>query len=322
MLAICHRDGKVDVCVNKLNLIASARMTKAVEAGEKLTKDNFADVERLELGLSIPDDTGFVFLFSVGWRKGLFYDFGPVTGPDPKSRQYDVGAILGQAYCHVLFQERFAISETEWNRFFETKWFPFVGLSHNMIDTLISHIQSGWNPDENMKNITSEIKNKLPKMLKNWRNNSLFIPHINILECAVERFQNDDYISCTGLLFPRIEGILRTHYAHLGIQMPPSSDKLIDSAVSSKIKNEKSLLLPRRFAKYLRDVYFANFDPNAQDIDVSRNSVSHGVAAASKFDHKSAVIGILTVHQLSYLFDNNTKGRRRDDEKEDTEKRA
>lgn len=301
MLAICHRDGKVHVCVNELEIIASVRAAGAIEAGTKVTKDHFADVERLELGLSIPDDAGFMFLFSVGWRKGLFYDLGPVSGSDTKPRQYDVGTILGQAYCHVLFQERFAISETEWNSFFETKWFPFIGLRHSTIDTLINHIQSGWDPDENLESIIYEIKNKLPQMLESWRNNSSFIPHISILERAVERFQNDDYISCTGLLFSRIEGLLRTHYTNLGIQTSPSSDTLTNSAVSSKIKNEKSLLLPRRFEEYLRNVYFANFDSTAQNIDVSRNSVGHGVADASQFNRKFAVIGILIVHQLFYF---------------------
>ena len=34
------------------------------------------------------------------------------------------------------------------------------------------------------------------------------------------------------------------------------------------------------------------------------HSVAHGVAAAEKFNQKSAVIGILTVHQLFYFLDN------------------
>ena len=34
------------------------------------------------------------------------------------------------------------------------------------------------------------------------------------------------------------------------------------------------------------------------------HSVAHGVAAAEKFNQKSAVIGILTVHQLFYFLEN------------------
>ena len=293
MLAICHRDGKADVYVNELDICLKVRAARSVEAGGEVLKDDIADVERLELGVSIPSDTGFAFVFSVGWRKGFFYDFKPICGPDPQPRQYDVGAVLGQVYCHVLFQERFSISDTEWDRLFEAKWFPFVGLSHDTIDTLINHIRSGWNLDEELDNIVSETKSRLPQMLDGWRSKSSFLPHMKILERAIERFQNDDHVSCTGLLFPRIEGILRTHHTSLGTQACPSPNSLTKSAVASKIENDKSLLLPHRFASYLQDVYFADFNPNAQDIDVSRHSVGHGVAAASKFDQKSAVIGIL-----------------------------
>ena len=302
MLAICYRDGKANVCVNKLlELSAIARLRRPVKAGQNVMKDDFADVERLELGVSIPNDAGFAFVFSVGWRKGLFYDFEPIYGQDPQPRQYDVGAVLGQVYCHVLFQERFSIADAEWDALFSAQWFPFVGLKHDMIETLINHIQSGWDLDEELDNIVSETKRRLPEMLDGWRSKSSFLPHMEILERAVERFQNDDHVSCTGLLYPRIEGILRTHHTSLGTQAHPSPNSLTESAVASKIKNDKSLLLPHRFAAYLRDVYFAGFNPNAQNIDISRHSVGHGVAAASKFDQKSAVIGILTVHQLSYF---------------------
>ena len=304
MLAICRRDGKADVCVNKLNLCASIRVARPVDAGTDATKDDIADVERLELGVSIPDNAGFVFVFSVGWRKGLFYDFGPIAGPNPQPRRYDVAAVLGQMYCHVLFQDRFSISDAEWNSLFGAKWFPFVGLRNETIDSLISHIRSGWDPDEMLDDIVSEIKSRLPQMLDSWRSKSSFLPHLTILERAVERFQNDDPVSCTALLFPRIEGILRTHHTSRDTPVQPSPNNLTELAVASKIENHKSLLLPHRFSNYLKNVYFADFDPDAREVEVSRHSVGHGVATASKFNQKSAVIGLLTVHQLSYFLEN------------------
>ena len=304
MLAVCRRDGKADVYVNKLEIRALFRTARSVKAGAHVTKDDIADVERLHLGVSIPDNAGLLFVFSVGWRRGLFYDFGPIAGPNRQPRQYDVMAVLGHVYCHVLFQNRFSISDTEWNTLMAAKWFPFVGLRNETIDSLISHIRSGWDPDENLDDVISELKNRLPQMLDGWRSKSSFLPHLTILERAVERFQNDDPVSCTALLFPRIEGILRTQHTSLNTLAQPSPNNLTELAVASTIENPKSLLLPHRFSKYLKDVYFADFDPNAPDIEVSRHSVGHGVAAASKFNQKSAVIGLLTVHQLSYFLEN------------------
>ena len=89
--------------------------------------------------------------------------------------QYDISAVLGQVYCHVTFQERFSISDSEWDALFSTQWFPFMGLSYNMIDTLINHIQSGWDPDENLDDIVSETKSRASQMLHSWRKHSSFI---------------------------------------------------------------------------------------------------------------------------------------------------
>ena len=305
LLAVCRNDRSATIYVNELEHHALVRTARPVEVGP-VTKDDIADVERLELGVHIPDDAGFLFLFSVNWRKGLFFDFGPIL-PDPQPRQYDVAALLGQAYSHVLFQERFSITDDEWNALFAEQWFPFVGLRNKTIDKLISYIRSGWKCDEILDEIVLEVKSRVPKMLESWRNHSSFLQHIDILERAVERFLDNDTISCTSLLFNRIEGILRTNHLSISTASMRKQKNLVESAVKAKIKNEKCLLLPYRFNSYLNNIYFADFKPDAdaQNIAISRNSVGHGVASVSEFNLKSSVIGILIVHQLFYLLEND-----------------
>ena len=302
MLAIFHHDGKTMVYVNELKLEAALRAARPVTGGERVYRDDIADVEWLDLGVQVPRDAGFLFIFSIGWRKGLFYDFEPI-GPNREPRLYDIARVLGQAYCHVLFQERFSISDLEWSRLLQAKWFPFVGLSNQTIESLVSHVRNGWEPDEKLDDIVAEVKTRSTQMLNSWRDHPSFLPHIEMLERAVERFQNDDPMSCTSLLYSRIEGILRTHHNSLGTPIEPSQDNLSDLAVAAKSATEKCLLLPHRFNAYLRDIYFANFDPASPVIDVSRNSVGHGVASVAKFDQKSAAIGILIVHQLFYFLE-------------------
>ena len=304
LLAIFSRESKATVYINELELRAGIRAARPIEAGVGVTKDDIADMERLDLGVQIPDDAGFLFVFSVGWRKGLFYDFGPTSGPNSQRRRYDVSSVLGQAYCHVLFQERFSISAAEWDALFAAKWFPFASLRNETINTLISRVRSGWNPDEELDDIISEVKGRIPQMLDSWRTRPSFAEHLKILEHAAERFQNDDPMSCTALLFPRIEGILRTHHTSLGMAKKPSPDNLVRSAVATKIEKEKCLLLPHRFDAYLRDVYFASFKPDAsEETDITRHSVAHGVASSSQFNQKSAAISILIIHQLFYFLD-------------------
>jgi len=307
MLAIIREDGKATVYINESKLVARVRVARPIKAGESVTKSDIVDVDGLELNVPIPEDSGVLFIFSIGWRKGMFYDFGPISGPDRQPRTYDISTTLGRAYCHVLFQERFRIADAEWDALFSTKWFPFAGLRNESIDALINHVRSGWNPDEKLDEFVAEVQGRATQMLESWRSRSSFAPHIEILARAVERFQNGDFVSCTGLLFPRIEGILRTHHTSLGTAAGPSPTNLTDAAVASKLDNDKCLLLPHRFAAYLRDIYFGNFNPVAVNIDVSRHSVAHGVASASEFNQKSALLGILVVHQLFYFLDSGRR---------------
>ena len=86
LLAICRRDGKADVYVNELDIHMNIRLARSIKAGEEVLKRDIVDIEDIKLGVQIPDDAGVLFVFSVGWRKGLFYDFEPIGGPDPPLR--------------------------------------------------------------------------------------------------------------------------------------------------------------------------------------------------------------------------------------------
>ena len=304
MLAIIRSDGKATVYINELKQLLVARAARPIEVGMPVTKDDIADIERLELDVRIQDNSGFLFLFSIGWRKGLFYDYSPIMGKYKQPRRYDVGIALGRAYCHVLFQNMFSISEKEWDAIMVSKWFPFIGLSHRLIDELIQQVRHNWEPDEKLDEIVEEVKERVPGMIESWRDHSSFSPHIDIVSRGVERFLDSDYISCTGLLFPRIEGIMRTYHAGQVTNRRASPVNLTASAVGAKRNNDHSLFLPHRFEAYLRDVYFAKFKRWDENSDVSRHSVAHGVASASEFNRKSAVISILIIHQLFYFLKN------------------
>ena len=306
MLAICRKDGRATVYLNELELHLAIRTARPVQKGQGMTKDDIADIVRLDIGIEIPEDAGFIFVFSVGWRKGLFFDYGP-SGANQGPRLYEIGTALTQAYTHVLYQELFSITESEWEYLVAAKWFPFVGLSSLTIDSLLSYARSGWELDGKLYDIVAEVKSDAPRMLDSWRNNTFFSTHIDILEKAVERYLDDDPVSCTGLLFPRIEGIMRSHHASIATNQP-TQENLPTSAVSTNVLNEKCLLLPRRFEQYLREVYFAAFNPDDSHIEASRNSVGHGVANTSEFNLKNATISILIVHQLFYFLRSETQG--------------
>ena len=304
MLVVIEPTGSATVYLNEVDTIMTARIARRVDKGRQVTKDDIAEIAKIEFSdITIPHSAGFLYIFSVGWRKGLFYDYGPLVSKEKQPRRYDLPIALGRVYCHVLYQEIFSISNETWDLLFSAKWFPFIGLSDRLTKKLIEHVSAKGDPDELLDEIVSEMKAHVGEMLESWRKHASFVPHLKIVETAVERFLADDHVSCTSTLYPRIEGILRTYHRSIGRSGRISSKGLAATAVANKRDNYQSLVLPQRFESYLSRVYFAEFDPNDPDVGVSRHSVAHGEANASNFDLKSSVISLLIVHQLFYTLE-------------------
>jgi hypothetical protein len=315
LLAVIRRDRTATVYVNELYLTVATKIGRDIRYGERVFKDDIIDIHDVDPGVPLPADAGLVFVFSVGWRKGMFYDLGPLL-PDPSPRPFDPRAAFGHCYAHVLFQERFSITEGEWDALCASKWFPFVGLGNETIKQMLNHLREGWDLDDLTDGVVTEVQGKLPAFIRAWKRHPSFVGHMGILDRAAERFAARDFISCTGLLFPRIEGILRSNHAAGGAPDKPSQENLCMSAVRANAGRGRCLLLPRMFERYLREVYFASFDPKDASIDVSRNSIGHGVAAPSAFTAQAAVVGLLVIHQLFHCFElpsrnvTNEEGRR------------
>lgn len=305
LLVVIRPGETAQVYINEVSTTLTVRAKRPVEKGQPVMKDDIADIKKMELvDIDVPTSAGILYIFSIGWRRGLYFDFGPLIGENKQLRTYDLARALGGVYTQVLFQERFSISDAEWSALFAAQWFPFIGLSHGIIERLISHVQAGWDPNELLDDIVAEVSSKVTDMLSSWSGHPAFTPHFKILKSALDRFRAGDYISCTTTLYTRIEGLLRTH--HRSVADPSEgcgTTRLASSAVSGKSDAFQSLVLPHRFEDYLNEFYFRNFDPKETEIEVSRHSVSHGEASAEKFNNKSSVLGILVIHQLYYAFD-------------------
>lgn len=304
MLAILRQDKTATIYINA-PMRALMQAKKPVDAGQVIYRNDIADVRKLVFhDIEIPDDVGVMVLFSVGWRKGLFYDL--VSLPDKSvKRDYDLDQLLGGYYAYLSFQERFKISDSEWQSFLQNGWFPFITLRDDLINSMINHNRMGWDIDGLLPKIREDVLKRLPDGLKSWANIKAFVPHIDFISKAIEHYQKDDFISCISVLFPRIEGIMR-EFQFIQGQPEKAKQKDLASTVLSPDVNPKdhrfSPLLPLRFHQYLSDVYFANFDPTQKDNVLSRNTVGHGVATKDNFNLKGSTLGFLILDQLSYYF--------------------
>src|SRR5262249_49992100 len=143
------RDQTATIYVNELPMRVLIRANRHIGPGQAVGKDDIADIKEVDLGgVVVPDDAGVLLVFSEGWRKGLYYDLAPILDGTSGPRMTNLRALFAQFYTYLLFQERFRILEPEWEKLFASKWFPFIGLSNEMIERLLCHLRAGWDLDE------------------------------------------------------------------------------------------------------------------------------------------------------------------------------
>lgn len=310
LLALVHKDRTITLYINELSIHPLARFKKEKEIGQPVYHDDIVEFKEVRFStadipdVDIPDDAGVYFIFSVGWRKGLFYD---LTTSHPNSgglRNYNINKLLGRYYEYLTFQDVLKISEDVWKEFFVQGWFSFISLSSSVRRKMTQSIEAGWKIDDLLPEITGEVKNPLDSWLEKWEKRKCYEKHIAFLKRAKERYFDSDHLSAIHVLYPRIEGILRDYHESKGPERRASQKELTEAAVKASLSedSQRGLLLPDKFQRYLSEVYFKKFRPN-QPEGVSRNTVSHGVAPVEDFSEKATVIGFLILDQLFYFLE-------------------
>jgi hypothetical protein len=302
LLAIIQPSGRTKVYWNEFQPGIQIRSKQKIKAGELVYIDHIMDIERVKLpDEALAPDVAICYVFSFGWRKGLFFDFGPAqAGKHRVPRNYDTGALLGHYFGRVLFQHLFSIEDGTWAELFRQRWFPFSYLSVTTVQNMIKRARECRSIDVELDAIAIEVRSVLADRLAEWENDEFIKPHLPFVRKAFDHFESRDFLSASSILYPRIEGLIRISAASAKGQDRLTQKVLskLGAGTSGTLLGELSLLLPQWFEKYLTDVYFANFKPGSLSTIVSRHSVSHGVVNAESLDHKVTVVGFLILLQL------------------------
>ncbi len=300
MLVIYKPDGKAVIYVNEIAPKALIRVKRDIAPGELVFESDIADIARIEFpdGIQIPPDCGLLYLFSIGWRKGLFFDLNPLYG---ENRSYDLGKLLASMHSYLKFQHIFRVTDSEWDALLNHGWFPFISLKRSSIERLFWSARNDRDYRELVDIVANDFDEKLDARLSGWKRNEFAKAHIEFLERAVQHYRNADYISASALIYPQIEGLMRSFYRAQRLSAKQTQNALADSIVAPTEKNSHgySMLLPTHFTRYLKEVYFRDFNPDAP-VGVSRNTVSHGVATAAELDKKASLVGLLLIDQILY----------------------
>jgi hypothetical protein len=251
--------------------------------------------------IQIPADHGFCLILSHHWRKAMVFDYS-VFGPSGRPRTEDPSRLFGHVYARLLFQEMYAITDAQWARLFEWGWFPFVGTRHDHRRQLLSWAATARYPAPLLEEICRTFTSDLDARLENWKGYELLERQMGFLAIARDRFRAGDHVSCISVLYPRIEGVMRSLYD----QENPGHRAGQEEMVTNLVENQSltSMLLPQRFRDYLRAVYFENFNLSSGEIPLSRHSHAHGVSQLGDYNLIRAAVGFMIVDQLfHYLSD-------------------
>ena len=214
MLALCRRDGSATVYLNELELQASVRASRPTEEGGSRNTRRLRRRRTARAWRGHSQRTwGALFVFSVGWRKGLFYDFragrwavsAPTCGgTSPLS--------LGGVSATSSFRNDSGYRTLSGAICSRPGGFRSPRSAPRRSTSCSATCDPAGNRTTSSTISSSKSRAMFRECCRGWRNHSSLKPHLDIIERAVEGFRNDDdYIGCTGLLYPRIKEIRRTH---------------------------------------------------------------------------------------------------------------
>jgi len=302
LFAILRPDKTASVYYNDFNPPIFMRAKRPIEKGEFVMLDDVLDIDRANLGgFHIPADAGICYVLSFGWRKGYFFDFGPILcGEQRRERDFDLGVVIGQCRAQLMFQHLYSMEESVWETMLAQGWFPFAHLPTERVKTMIRRAQEQFPIDDELDQIEAETVVAVERHSETWAQSELMAPHLQFFRTALDRMKAGDFISAGSILYTRLEGLMRGFHVTLRPEDPTQATlATVASGEGSHALRETSLMLPSRFRHYLTEVYFAHFDPKKPVGSISRNSVSHGVAPAELFDRKTSIIGFLIILQIS-----------------------
>jgi hypothetical protein len=94
VVVVVRQDLSATAYINEVRLKAQVRVTRAVNKGEPVYTKDISDIQEVTLGVEVPDDAAVIVVTSIGWRRSVYFDFGPFT--DNKLRIGPLSQILAR----------------------------------------------------------------------------------------------------------------------------------------------------------------------------------------------------------------------------------
>lgn len=303
LVVIIRQNLEADVYINECDVMASAVVSKSVNKGDPVTKNDLYHIHSVNLSnVNFPNDCSYVVLLANGWDRVFYYDFGPTMGSDDRKLiDYDVNRFLGLGLSASLFFEMFDLSSEEWEKIINTGWFPFSYLTYEQQEKLINHIKYNWDMSAIIEGINKTFIDGKDEWLAALRANEAISKHLHLVNKALTHHVNGDYDSAIHMLYPRLEALLREDFISKNPGMQGRKQMVLANHIGTNItdhSHQLSRYFPENFSEYILKSYFKDFEPDVESDFVSRNSLSHGSVGESALTLSSSIVGFLILDQI------------------------
>lgn len=84
LVVLLRRDLSATAYVNELTFKVQMKLNRAVGKGEPVYTKDISNVQEVLLGIDVPDDAAIIVVTSIGWRRSVYFDFGPLSEDQPR----------------------------------------------------------------------------------------------------------------------------------------------------------------------------------------------------------------------------------------------
>ena len=249
-LAVVKPDFETTFYINEIRLTAKAkikRLQPAVVAGDPVYHDDIADIATAELldregqPIAIPPDCGVTLILSgVGGEGPLLQLFG--FGPDRPHEHSDLEQADGPHRSPPdvsgdVFDHRSPMGPPA-----GMGLVPVRGLSHEDRKGLIGWAKNSRKPVPVLEEMARRFLTDFDVQITAWAKYEHLKSREDFFRRAKERLDAGDFLGCVNVLYPQIEGVMRSLYVAETAKGKPSQGTMASNLVENQF--EHSVLLP------------------------------------------------------------------------------
>ncbi|MCI4665464.1 MAG: hypothetical protein MRY74_12145 [Neomegalonema sp.] len=299
-LVVLHKDDSADLWLDTAAIAFRGMTKRAKKAGELVFQSDLADLNGFDFpAVDLQSDDRIICIVRVGWRFFLYFDLRTNGGLERSALTLELGTLYRRLAYARLYD--FVSSQTDLDKLAADGWFPFAELSFEEFQHFIKHLKAGFDISEvGNKVIEAFDKERIEALRERWKARPSFASRAGIFNAALDAYLRDDYVSTIKNVVTEIEGLLRDHFGNRKGKIP-ALIKLAEGAAISKAGAPDTILLPEKFARYMKSITFAGFKSgNPANIASSRHTVAHGEAPEATYTKARALQAILTLDQLGF----------------------